>query len=251
MKKLSLKNKCFVLKLLALFLTVGIVISSYNVCGALLAYKQSAIVYDDISSFAVVEDTKKEKNEKDDTPTPIKVDFGKLKSINPDIKGWLYNDAIGVNYPVLQGKDNTQYIKHLPTGAYSENGTLFFDFRNASGDKHILVYGHNMYDGSMFGKLQRYNNQEFYNQNPVFYFYDENNTYRLDVISAHYTNDTDFTYALGENLDIEEYVEYIKNNSCISTNAKYEKGDTIVTLSTCAYLKDGNRFVVHCVIEKI
>ncbi|MEE1502653.1 MAG: class B sortase [Acutalibacteraceae bacterium] len=246
-----MKNKRFVLKLLLFILTIGIVISSYNVCSVLLEYKKTSVVYDDISSFAVSPEKETNKDTTNNGLPNISINFENLKQINPDIKGWLYNEALGVNYPVIQGNDNSQYLKHLPTGEYSESGTLFFDFRTDITAEHILVYGHNMYNGSMFGGLQKYTDQEFYNQHPTFYYYEENNTYKLNVISAHYTNDTDFTYTLGEQLDMEKYVEYIKEKSCIKTDVKYRSGDSIITFSTCAYLKSGNRFVVHCKVEKI
>ena len=108
-----------------------------------------------------------------------------------------------------------------------------------------------MLDGSMFGNLQKYSEQEFYNKYPAFYFYEANDTYKLNVISAHYTSNDDFTYSLGDRLDMKPYVEYIREKSCIKTNAEYETGDCIITLSTCAYLRNSNRFVVHCLVEKI
>lgn len=247
-----MKNKRFVLKLLLFILTIGIVISSYNVCSVLLDYRKTAFVYDDISSIVTKPNQNSSNRDSINNDNPnIQIDFEKLRQINPDIKGWLFNEALGVNYPVIQGYDNNQYLKHLPTGEYSESGTLFFDFRTDIDDEHSLVYGHNMYDGSMFGNLQKYTDQEFYNQHPAFYYYEENNTYKLNVISAHYTNDTDFTYTLGEQLDIEKYVEYINKKSCIKTDAKYRSGDCIITFSTCAYLRNNNRFVVHCIVEKV
>lgn len=247
-----MNNKAFVLKTLLLIIAVGIVISSYNITSILMDYKESNAVYDEIASFAVEEDGEEKGDTKPEKTTPdLKIDFASLNKLNSDVKGWLYSENLGINYPVLQGEDNNQYLRHLPNGEYSSSGTLFIDYRNKENDKHILIYGHNMKDGSMFGKLSRYADQEYYEQHPELYFYTEEGEYRLKIFSAYYTNDDDFTYSVSEQSDANEYSYYAGRKSCIDTDTEYQEGDCIITLSTCAYLRGHNRFVVQCIPYKV
>jgi len=246
-----MNSKKFILKTLLLLIAVGFVISSYNIASIFAEYKKSDIVYDEIASFVVEEDDEETETTEKSSPN-LAIDFVALNTINKDVKCWLYSENLGISYPVVQGEDNSEYLHHLPNGDYSSGGTLFIDYRNKKNDKHILVYGHNMKDGSMFGNLSRYANQEYYEQYPELYFYTEEGEYKLKIFSAYYTNDDDYTYSLGKSqADCNEYGRYAKEQSCIKSNTEYQNGDCVVTLSTCAYLRGHNRFVVQCVPYKL
>lgn len=84
------------------------------------------------------------------------IDFEKLRQINPDIVAWIRIEAAGVDYPVVQGDDNEFYLHHTFSGEKSIAGSIFMDYRNTSDffDEKVIIYGHNMKDGSMFAKLK-------------------------------------------------------------------------------------------------
>ena len=63
---------------------------------------------------------------------PVEVDFDALLEKNPHVVGWLYCEGTNINYPVVQGADNEQYLRRLLDGSYNRAGTIFLDSRNAS-----------------------------------------------------------------------------------------------------------------------
>ena len=93
----------------------------------------------------------------------ITVDFDALWKINPDVKGWIYLEALNITYPVVKGETNDDYIYTSVKGTANSGGSIFMDYRNSDSflDPHTLIYGHNMKDGSMFGKLKKLYDQDF------------------------------------------------------------------------------------------
>jgi sortase B len=72
------------------------------------------------------------------------VDFTSLERINPDVVGWLAVEGTEIDYPVVQGKDNDFYLRHLFTGERNKLGSIFMNYRNHSNfsDKNTIIYGH-------------------------------------------------------------------------------------------------------------
>ena len=81
--------------------------------------------------------------DEDDTIWP-EVDFSVLREINPDIVAWIYIEGTKINYPIVQGGDNSYYLKHLFSGKWNGSGCIFLDFRNDASfaDRHSIIYGH-------------------------------------------------------------------------------------------------------------
>ena len=91
-----------------------------------------------------------------------------LADINNDYKFWLSIDNTKVNYPVVQGDDNKFYLEHNFSKEYSISGTLSVDYRNdINKDKNIIIYGHNMRNGTMFNELKKFKDEEFFYNNYI------------------------------------------------------------------------------------
>ena len=91
-----------------------------------------------------------------------------LKEINEDCVAWIYIEDTAINYPVVQGSDNSFYLKHLIDGKWNSAGCIFLDFRVDSNisDRHSIIYGHHMKDGTMFSGLTKYKKQDYYEAHP-------------------------------------------------------------------------------------
>lgn len=181
----------------------------------------------------------------------IRPQFLDLLKMNGDIVGWITIENTPIDYPILQAEDNDYYLyrnyKHEKTRA----GSIFLDFRNdvRQPDRNTIIYGHNMRDGSMFGELDQYLNEEFFQENQIFYFDTLYDSYIVEVFSVYLTT-TDFYYIETDFASDEEYLQFlrtIQNKSAIETDVVLDAKDRIITLSTCdrGFNYEKGRLVVH------
>jgi hypothetical protein len=117
----------------------------------------------------------------------VYVDFGALKAENPDCAAWLWIEGLGVSYPVMHSGDDGKYLSAAFDGSRSGGGSLFLDSRNSPGfgDQHSVIYGHNMLDNSMFGGLDEYASQAYYDSNPFIYLFTPSGSFAYRIF-AHY-----------------------------------------------------------------
>lgn len=178
---------------------------------------------------------------------PESIDFDKLLAKNDDVVGWIFNQNGIINYPVLKGDDNDYYLNRNVNKTKNVNGSIFMNCKNNGKftDKHTLIYGHSMDNGTMFASLLKYRNQSYYDAYPSFYLYTPYGKYKLDVFSAFETKDGDRVYTMGYNSsDYSDFISYAFSKSLIKADVSVANGDRLVTLSTCAYSSKKARFVV-------
>ena len=176
------------------------------------------------------------------------IDFARLEAINSDVIGWIEMEAIGISYPVVQGTDNNYYLHRTIQKTDNFAGTIFMDFQNHKnfGDRNSILYGHNMKNGSMFGLLKKYREQETYDKSPYFWIYTEDFIYKYEIYSCaevdQYSKDYQITFRTRESF--EDFLTRTKNQSAIDTGVDVKYGDTVITLSTCTG-NDATRFIVQ------
>ena len=186
----------------------------------------------------------------------LKVDFEALWKVNPDVKGWIYLEALGITYPVVQGETNDDYIYTSVKGSANRGGSIFMDFRNGDDfmDPHTLIYGHNMKDGSMFGKLKKLYDQDFIDEwdAPLcFWIITPEGKYRYDIFSIHTVSASGETYTLfsGEGDVVAEYINTMARQTGVELPQRvYNSKDKVITLSTCTS-GDEYRLVVQGVLH--
>lgn len=191
--------------------------------------------------------TEPEKEPENDQ-APILVDFNGLRKINGDIIGWLYGAGTSINYPVVQSSDNEDYLHTDIYGKYLYSGTLFADFRcGAVGSDQIhIIYGHTMKNGSMFGKLNRYKKQSYYEEHPVLYYLTPDQDYRIDLFAGLVIESTSEFYSpnFRSPEDFEAILKKIRAKSTFSSKVTVTSDDHIVMLSSCDYTFNDARYVV-------
>ena len=123
----------------------------------------------------------------------VDIDFDELAKQNKDIFAWIYCEGTPLNYPVVKGKNNEQYLRHLIDGRYNNSGTLFLDAANSKdlSDARSFIFGHNMKNGTMFACLLNYSKNGYYEEHPYIYLFTKDVNYRLEVFSAYKTTDAD------------------------------------------------------------
>ena len=180
----------------------------------------------------------------------------KLQEENSDIVGWLEIEGTSINYPVLQGTDNEYYMTHNYKKQKSKNGSIFLtkDYDWSISSSNLLMYGHNLNNGTMFQELLKYAKEEFYKEHPIIRFTTNKEDAEYEIISVfksrvyYKTEKNVFRYYFFVNAKTEaEYNEFVQNAKKaslydIDKTAKF--GDQLITLSTCSYHVEDGRFAV-------
>lgn len=249
------KKKSDVLLTIALIVAIAVFCyAAFNLYHIYTEYKKGTDEYNQIEEMAVTErdaDSGEAAGPNAQLKPPIEVDFDKLKSVNEDVVGWIYVDALpDISYPIVKGKDNQTYLHQTYEKNYNFAGTIFVDYENSGdfSDCNTLVYGHNMKNGSMFGHLKKFREDDrLYKQDKYFWILTPERNYRYEIISAYTTGVNSDTYTLfkGPGEEFEKYLETIKGYSEIQTDdTDLTIKDRIVTLSTCTG-NESTRFVVQ------
>ena len=177
--------------------------------------------------------------------------YQELLSQNDDFIGWIKIEGTNVNYPVMQTVDNPGfYLKHNFEGAYSDYGVPFLDERCAVDlTNNLVIYGHNMKNGTMFTDLVNYSDKEFWEGHQVINFdtMAEFSKYQVMYAFSFDTNNETFCYNDFTDMNEEQFTEFMdecEKRMAYDTGIRAEFGDEILTLSTCEYTHENGRFVV-------
>lgn len=187
------------------------------------------------------------------TPRPLLLKFDDYFEQYPDIVGWISINNIKVDYPVVQSpnpNDPHKYLSLGPDESPSDAGAIYLDIRNSidAGDRHIIIYGHNMKNGSMFGQLDKYLSRTFLQDHLIIRYDTLYEELEWQVFNVFETT-TDFYYIQTYFRDDAEFVNLM--TQCVYKNYYHDQSavinpeDTILTLSTCTNSYDKGRLVVQ------
>ncbi len=172
---------------------------------------------------------------------------------NSDFVGWITIDDTGINYPVMQTKEDPDfYLNHGFDKSYSDYGVPFVqgDCDVLTSD-NLVIYGHNMKNGTMFSDLERYADESFLSEHRYIRFdtLRDYGTYEIFAVfrTVAYSEDG-FKYygfvSFDDTEDFNSFVEKCKELSLYDTGVTAVYGDKLLTLSTCEYTRTNGRFVV-------
>ena len=204
-------------------------------------------IAEQIKSTVIVEEKSEEENEKKEEYT---VDFNKLKEQNNETIAWLKVNNTNVEYPVVKADNNSFYLNHSFDKSQNSAGWIFADYRNKfdNTDKNIVIYGHNMRDGSMFGSMLNILNAKWYeteeNTNIILYTENEKCIYKVFSIYKIESEDYYIKTEFSNDNEFEKFIETLKKRSIKNFNIDISKEDSILTLSTCAN-NNKYRVVLH------
>jgi sortase B len=155
---------------------------------------------------------------------------------------WLSLTDTNIDYPVMQGTDNTKYINTDPYGEFSMSGSIFLDYRNSPdfSDVYSLVYGHHMEHGFMFGALDSYLDKEFALQHREGKLITDEKTYDISIFSvveAPAEEEAIFNPIEGGGPD-----KYLKKHAVYML--PHDETEKIIALSTCKYPETTDRTIV-------
>lgn len=187
-------------------------------------------------------------------------DYRPLLQDNPDLAAWLIVRGIEADYPVMYTPEEPEhYLRRAFDGGYALSGSLFIGADCVPDGTNIIIYGHNMKDGSMFGRLDAYADEDYAREHQEISYdlIQPDGSYKrltFEVMAAFYgriynvEEENVFRYYYASDLsdpgDFQYYVEQTMASSLYDLGVTAEYGDRLLTLSTCSYHTENGRFVV-------
>lgn len=193
----------------------------------------------------------------DEQPEPKEVlaEYKNLLNKNKKLIGWLKIDDTNIDYPVMQTSDNVYYLDHNLNQEYDKNGSIFMD-RDCDVLKpstNYIIYGHHMKNGSMFGKLDLYEDENYCKEHPYIRFdtiYEKGTYEVMYVFRSRVYSEEEIVFKYYQFIDanseqeFNSYMSEMAEMSLYDTGVTAEYGDQLLTLSTCDYQEKNGRFVV-------
>lgn len=210
---------------------------------------------EDQANIALAEDIRQARDEADKDKF---TKYASLRELNHDFAGWLFIEGTKIDYPVMHTPDDPEYYLHRAFDrSEARSGCLFADASCSIDGNSLLIYGHHMKDGSMFGSLQDYRSQEFADGHSLIHFDTLTENREYELLAAFYWDDSylqsDIPFCYYEYTDFsspelfDTFIRSVKSLSVCETDVSTEYGDQLLMLSTCSYHGDTGRFVVVAV----
>lgn len=187
--------------------------------------------------------------------TDQKETFVSLKEKIPDICGWLSVPDTKIDYPVVQGKNNMEYVNKNVQGEYEISGSIFLDYQNTADfqDSYQIVYGHHMKNGAMFGELLSFAETEFFEQHPEGLLQTRDGNYRIEFFACVKTDAFDwnfFTPIVGKS-STKKLLQSVKHQQIQYRNLDVDPKDSLIALSTCNEAETNGRMLLLGRLVKI
>ncbi len=261
----GMAKRVMVLLLLAVFL-----FSLYRVLHILRGYRTAQAVYDKAAQTYMLP-VERMDGDVQAEDVPPQIDFERLQAVNRDVIGWIFIGGTDVNYPLLAGADNQQYLFQSYMKKYAVAGSIFLDYRCSTNlsDYHTVIYGHNMKNGMMFGELDAYQKADYLAAHPYVYIIMADGSWnKYRVLACEQVSVESAVYDLP--CDTKQKIKALRAQ--LAQNNGYAAGEAaaadaadgalqgaaqssearLLTLSTCTNdSRDDVRFAVHCVLEEM
>ena len=182
-------------------------------------------------------------------------EYKSLLNKNQKLIGWIKIADTNIDYPVMQTSDNEYYLDHNISQEYDKNGSVFMDkdCDVLKPSTNFILYGHHMKSGQMFGDLDEYSRESYYEKHPYIQFdtiYEKGTYQVMYVFRSHVYSEGEIAFKYYQFIDVnseqefDSYMQEMAQMSYYDTGVTAEYGDQLLTLSTCDYQEKDGRFVV-------
>lgn len=238
--------------LLTVVCVVMLCVSGYFLISYFLQSHQEQSVYDRLANIVAPA----EGLDRPEVEAPAMPDYSEVYALNSDMVGWLTIPGTRINYPVMQTPDEPNYYLHRSfEKAEASAGCPYLQENcdiNEPSD-NLIIYGHNMKSGTMFGDLDLYERQKFWEKHQTFTFdtLTERRTYEVLSVfttTASVGDESAFYYHhfvnAADEAEFDAFVDQCKRLSLYDTGVTASYGDKLITLSTCEYSQTNGRLVL-------
>lgn len=168
-----------------------------------------------------------------------KTSLEKARKLSDNIVAWIYIDDTSIDYPVVRGNNNSYYLSHDIYGNYTDNGSIFMDYRCSEMSQNIILYGHHMNANKMFTGLMNFKSSDFLRSHKSIYFDPgDGGAKKWDVVGAFACSNADATLFLEPVFNdtvIEDFLKNVSDYRYFDTGVEFHKYDQYLTLVTCSY----------------
>ena len=252
-----------VLLLFALGIIVVIILSAALIWTFIRYYSADRLYDDTAGKYVITNDSLPvtgDRAKHDEAQAAAEVNWWELADVRleelslkyPDVIGWLYFENEDISYPIVWSGDNEKYLRRAYTGRGTSAGSIFLDGDSSPdlSDQHSIIYGHNMRDDTMFGRLAFYKEKEgYYDDHRYFQIFTGDRVRRYEIFAYAYVPVSHKVFEIygDKTEDFWNMIIALESDSYQKTDVKLNDRDSVVTLSTC----DGNdstRFIVSAVL---
>ena len=177
-----------------------------------------------------------------DNPEEARLSLQELMAINPDTRGWITLDGTHIDYPMVQGRDDMEYVNKDVMCEFSLSGSIFLSAKNKAdfSDPYMLTYGHHMDNGGMYGDVMEFIEKDYFDKHLT------GKARKLEVFADIECDAYDrMIYDVEEKKGhVMELVEYLKNHATNFRDIGMKESDQIMALSTCVSVETNGRAVV-------
>lgn len=175
--------------------------------------------------------------------------------LNKDVVGWIKIFDTHISYPVVQGKDNQEYLNKDVFGEFSFSGSIFLDYRNACDftDSYSIIYGHHMEYGAMFGDVVEFKNDDYFQEHKTGALFLLDDTYKITLFACVETqefNNKIYNPIVQGKDNLDTLLKYIKDEAVQYRDISLNHADKIIGLSTCAEAGTNERVVLFGRLDK-
>ena len=178
-----------------------------------------------------------------------------LEKLNPDVKAWIQVPKTNIDYPVVQGQDDMEYINKNVYGEFELSGAIFLSCLNKDdfSDPYNLVYGHNMKNGGMFADVADFTNKEYFetHQKGKLYLTDATRKIRFFACMKVTTADAKIYHPDGYRKEnMKDLLDYIQANAVQYRDVNVADENSLIALSTCSEAETNGRVVLIGKLER-
>ena len=179
--------------------------------------------------------------------------FEELLALNKDTRAWITLDGTNIDYPMVQGKDDMEYVNKDVEGNFSLSGSIFMSYHNAPdfSDPYILTYGHHMDNGGMYGDVMEFIDDGYFEEHKTGTLYLPGKARQLEVFACMEGDAYDpYIYnVMDKQGNMQEFLDYIKNNAQQYRDIGMKDTDQVISLSTCVSASTNGRMIVFARIN--
>lgn len=234
-------------RIITIILIISLLLSIIYLVKNKLEDKEQNEVFEELENIITEEQEEKREEQQEES-----INLQKLYELNNDFIGWLTIRNTNISYPVMQTDSNRKdyYLRKNFYKQYSQLGTPYIaEYCNVKESDNLIIYGHHIKNNQMFGELEKYKKEEFYNNHKVINFNTIYENADYEIISVFKTVAyTGFEYYKFVNSnskqEFDTFIKKCKELSFYETEKTAEYGEKLITLSTCEYSNKNGRLVV-------